>query len=90
MLIDELSMGLAPVIVEELLSTVRRVADETKAVIVLVEQHVHLALELADNALVIVHGNIRLCGAANDIAADAAALERAYLGTEETLGARRD
>jgi branched-chain amino acid transport system ATP-binding protein len=81
MLVDEMSMGLAPVIVEELLSTVRRVADETGAVIVLVEQHVHLALDLADDAMVMVHGEIRLRGAARDIAADAAALEGAYLGT---------
>jgi branched-chain amino acid transport system ATP-binding protein len=90
MLVDEMSMGLAPMIVEELLSTVRRVADETKAVIVLVEQHVHLALELADDALVVVHGDIRLRGPAGEIAADAGALERAYLGSAADDGATGD
>jgi branched-chain amino acid transport system ATP-binding protein len=80
LLIDEMSMGLAPVIVEELLPVVRRVADETGAVVVLVEQHVHLALEIADDAMVIVHGEVRLHGDARQIAADANELEAVYLG----------
>ena len=62
LLIDEMSMGLAPVIVEELLPVVRRIADETRAVVVLVEQHVQLALEVADEAMVIVHGDVQLRG----------------------------
>ena len=60
LLIDEMSMGLAPIIVEELLPTVRRIADETSAVIVLVEQHVRLALEVADRAMVLVHGEVAI------------------------------
>ena len=81
LLIDEMSMGLAPVIVEDLLPIVRRVADETGAVVVLVEQHVHLALEIADDAMVMVHGEVQLHGDAHTIAADAAGLEAVYLGT---------
>ena len=81
LLIDEMSMGLAPVIVEGLLPVVRRIADETGAVVVLVEQHVRLALEVADRALVLVHGEIALSGDAAALAADPAALEAAYLGT---------
>ena len=81
LLIDEMSMGLAPVIVEGLLPVVRRIADETGAVVVLVEQHVQLALEVADRAIVLVHGDVVLSGAARDIAADSSALESAYLGT---------
>jgi branched-chain amino acid transport system ATP-binding protein len=84
LLIDEMSMGLAPVIVEELLPVVRRVADETGAVVVLVEQHVHLALEIADDAIVIVHGEVALAGDAQTIAADAAGLEAVYLGSSGT------
>lgn len=80
LLIDEMSMGLAPVIVEELLPIVRRIADETKAVVVLVEQHVQLALEVADEALVIVHGGVRLSGPASDLAKNPELLEKAYLG----------
>lgn len=80
LLIDEMSMGLAPVIVENLLPMVRNVADQTGAVVVLVEQHVSLALDLADEALVLVHGQVRLRGNAAEIAADPVALEAAYLG----------
>ncbi|MEV7038500.1 ATP-binding cassette domain-containing protein [Amycolatopsis sp. NPDC051061] len=80
LLIDELSMGLAPVIVEELLPTVRRMAEVTGAAVVLVEQHVRLALELADRAVVLVHGETVLSGPASRLAADPGLLERAYLG----------
>ncbi len=72
-------MGLAPIIVEGLMPVLRRVATETKAAIVLVEQHVRLALEVADQAVVVVHGEIRLRGDATTLSADPAALEAAYL-----------
>lgn len=80
LLIDEMSMGLAPVIVEDLLPLVRRIADETNAVVVLVEQHVSLALSVADQAIVVVHGDVHLRGPAGELAADPALLETAYLG----------
>jgi branched-chain amino acid transport system ATP-binding protein len=80
LLIDEMSMGLAPVIVESLLPVVRRFADDTGAVVVLVEQHVQLALEVADRAAVLVHGEIRLRGSAADLAGQPDELEAAYLG----------
>jgi branched-chain amino acid transport system ATP-binding protein len=80
MLIDEMSMGLAPIIVETLLPIVRRIADDTGTAMVLVEQHIGLALEVADTALVLVHGSVALRGAARGLAADPASLEAAYLG----------
>ncbi len=80
LLLDEMSMGLAPVIVEELLPMVRRIADETNAVVVLVEQHVSLALEVADRAMVLVHGEVVLDRAAAQLRADPTLLEAAYLG----------
>ena len=80
LLIDELSMGLAPVIVESLLEIVRRVADDTDAAVVVVEQHVKLALGMADRAMVLVHGEVVLSGDANDLARRPADLEAAYLG----------
>jgi branched-chain amino acid transport system ATP-binding protein len=80
LLIDELSMGLAPVIVQALLPIVRQIADETSAGVVLVEQHVHLALGVADTAVVLVHGHVALAGPAADVANDPKRLERAYLG----------
>jgi len=79
-LIDEMSMGLAPIIVESLLPIVRRIADTTDASVVLVEQHVGLALEIADGAVVLVHGNVSLQGPAAELRNDATRLEAAYLG----------
>jgi branched-chain amino acid transport system ATP-binding protein len=80
LLIDEMSMGLAPVIVEQLVPIVRRVADDTGAAVILVEQHVRLALEVADRAVVLVHGTLVLNGDAADLRANPAVLEDAYLG----------
>ncbi len=81
LLIDEMSMGLAPLVVEGLMPIVRQVADEIGAVVVLVEQHVRLALEVADRAVVLVHGRVQLEGSAADLAADVGRLEAAYLGS---------
>ena len=80
LLVDELSMGLAPVIVEQLLPVVRRIAEDTGAAVVLVEQHVRLALDVADRAVVLVHGETVLSDSADRLAADPGLLERAYLG----------
>jgi branched-chain amino acid transport system ATP-binding protein len=80
LLIEEMSMGLAPVTVERLLPVVRSLADRTGAVIVLVEQHVQLAVEIADQVMVMVHGRVALEGAAAELADDPARLESAYLG----------
>jgi branched-chain amino acid transport system ATP-binding protein len=80
-LIDEMSMGLAPIVVESLLPVVRKIADETNAAVVLVEQHVSLALEVADSVMVLVHGDVSLRGTADEFRKDRSKLEAAYLGT---------
>jgi branched-chain amino acid transport system ATP-binding protein len=82
LLIDEMSMGLAPVIVEDLLPIVRRIADTTSATVILVEQHVRLALEVADAAIVLVHGEVTLRGSADTLRSDPGRLEAAYFGGE--------
>ena len=79
-LIDEMSMGLAPIIVESLLPVVRQIADTTGAAVVLVEQHVGLALEVADEAMVLVHGAVSLRGSCEEFRRDPSRLEAAYLG----------
>jgi branched-chain amino acid transport system ATP-binding protein len=86
LLVDELSMGLAPVIVEKLLPVIRKVADDTGAAVVLVEQHVMLALEIADTAIVLAHGDVALQGEAKALAADESLIERAYLGSADAPG----
>ncbi|PPJ25732.1 ABC transporter ATP-binding protein [Nocardia nova] len=85
LLIDELSMGLAPVIVESLLPVIRRVADDKGTAVILVEQHVRLALEIADTAIVLAHGRDVLRGSATELAADPEQIEHAYLGEAVTV-----
>lgn len=81
LLIDEMSMGLAPVIVEQLVPVVRNVADQTGAGVILVEQHVRLALEVADKAVVIVHGDVKLAEDASTLRSHPERIEEAYLGS---------
>ncbi len=66
LLVDELSLGLAPVIVEDLLGTLREYVDEGVAVVV-VEQHVDLALEIAERAYFMERGQVRFDGPAEDL-----------------------
>ena len=80
LMIDELSMGLAPVIVERLLAVIRQVADELGVGILLVEQHVRMALAIADVAYVITHGQVIAHGTAAEVAAQAETIEASYLG----------
>ncbi|MGQ0625514.1 MAG: ATP-binding cassette domain-containing protein [Sporichthyaceae bacterium] len=68
LLIDELSLGLAPVIVSELLDVVRRLRDQGLA-IVLVEQSAELALKVSDRAMFLEKGEVRFSGPAPDILA---------------------
>jgi branched-chain amino acid transport system ATP-binding protein len=78
LLADELSLGLAPLVVERMLAAVRRAADEGAAVL-LVEQHAHQVLEIADRGYVLRRGTIELRGSATELAARVDELERAYL-----------
>ena len=82
LLLDELSLGLAPIIVETLLPVVRRAADERQIGILLVEQHVHLALAVADRAYALAHGALVLEGSAQTLADDPALLASSYFGGE--------
>jgi branched-chain amino acid transport system ATP-binding protein len=83
LLIDEMSMGLAPMIVADLFQQVERIAAEDGCAVVLVEQHVSLALGVAHNASVLHRGRIVLRGPAADLRGDPARLEAAYLGAAD-------
>jgi ABC-type branched-subunit amino acid transport system ATPase component len=80
LLLDELSLGLAPVIVEWLLPVVRQFAQERDCAVLLVEQHVHLALEVADRGYVLSHGEIVLRADAEQLRGDRRLLIASYLG----------
>jgi branched-chain amino acid transport system ATP-binding protein len=84
LLIDEMSMGLAPLAVESLMPIIRQVADERDASVIMVEQHVQLALDVADEAMVLVHGSIVMSGPAEKYRNDTSAVESAYLSGSVT------
>ena len=83
LLLDELSLGLAPVIVERLLPVVRQYAHEVGCAVLLVEQHVQLALEVADRGYVLSHGEVVLHNRAEELRADRQLLIASYLGEQQ-------
>jgi branched-chain amino acid transport system ATP-binding protein len=84
MLLDELSLGLAPVIVERLLPVVREFATELGTAVLLVEQHVRKALLYADRVYVMRRGRIELSGTADEIRRRLSEVEEHYLSTTVT------
>lgn len=83
LLADELSLGLAPLVVQRLLQAVRQAADDGVGV-VLVEQHVRQALAVADTVHVLRRGRIAMTSAAAEVRHDPDALARHYLSAEGT------
>jgi branched-chain amino acid transport system ATP-binding protein len=84
LLVDELSLGLAPLIVQRLLQAVRRAATDRGTGVLLVEQHVPRALSVADRVYVMQRGKIALQGSAKDVARDLGHLRDIYLGRRAT------
>lgn len=79
LLLDEPSLGLAPLIVRDLFDTFRRVAAESGLSMLIVEQNANLALDLAQRGYVLESGVV-VAGAPADALRDDPAIRRAYLG----------
>jgi branched-chain amino acid transport system ATP-binding protein len=86
LLADELSLGLAPMVVKRLLDAVRRVAQERSMGVLLVEQHVRQALEVADRVCVMQRGRIAISGAVDDVRGRLDEIEATYLAGTPTAG----
>ncbi|MDP4977950.1 MAG: ABC transporter ATP-binding protein [Desulfobacterales bacterium] len=80
LLLDEPSLGLAPLIVEKIFDIIRQI-NESGTTIFLVEQNANMALSISGNAYVMESGLITLTGAAKDLAKDEA-IRKAYLGED--------
>jgi branched-chain amino acid transport system ATP-binding protein len=87
MLLDEPSLGLAPMLVEEIFAIVQRLNREQKLTVLLVEQNAALALAIADHGYVMETGRIVLEGSAAQLR-DNADIKEFYLGLTE-VGARK-
>jgi branched-chain amino acid transport system ATP-binding protein len=79
LLADELSLGLAPLVVDRLLQAVRRAADEQGTAVIMVEQHAHKALVYTDHAIVMRRGIVALDLSGEDARHRIGEVEQAYL-----------
>ncbi len=79
MLLDEPSMGLAPLIIKQIFQIIKKINSESNTTIFLVEQNANQALQIADRGYVIENGVITISGSANDLLANQD-IQKAYLG----------
>jgi len=83
LMIDELSLGLAPLIVQQLFAILGAI-NQDGLTILLVEQYVNLALEASSRAYVLGKGQVTVSGASSQLLADAALVKSSYLGGSVT------
>jgi ABC-type branched-subunit amino acid transport system ATPase component/predicted MFS family arabinose efflux permease len=79
--IDELSLGLAPILVEQLLAVIERLKQDGKTII-LVEQSLNIALSVADRAIFLEKGQVRFDGSADELALRHDLARAVFLGHE--------
>ena len=83
LLVDELSLGLAPLIVKEIYMQLRKVGEELGTAMLVVEQNARLALEFAATAYILNGGRVVLSGTAAEVSANDA-MKESYLGATKT------
>ncbi len=79
LLLDEPSMGLAPLIIKQIFEIIKKINEENNTTIFLVEQNANQALQIADRGYVIENGKISLTGSAQSLLQNTA-VQKAYLG----------
>ena len=79
LLADELSLGLAPIVVQRLLQAVRDAAAELGMAVLLVEQHVRQALKFADRAYIMRRGTVEISGTTTELMSRISDIEETYL-----------
>ncbi len=89
LLIDEPSIGLSPLVVQDVFRLLRRLADEQGVTVLMVEQNVKSALKMADEAIALESGRLMLHKPADELLADPN-LERIFLGAAQLEQAQKD
>lgn len=79
LLLDEPSMGLAPLVIKQIFEIIKQINDESNTTIFLVEQNANQALHIADRGYVMENGRITLSGPAQDLLENTD-IQKAYLG----------
>jgi branched-chain amino acid transport system ATP-binding protein len=79
LLLDEPSLGLAPIVVQEIFRIVRAINEHDKVTILVVEQNANIALQAAGQAYVLEVGRVAISGKSEDLQKDEA-VRRSYLG----------
>jgi branched-chain amino acid transport system ATP-binding protein len=90
LLIDEMSLGLAPMIVKRLLDFLETVTSSLGASVMLVEQQVESALKISSRAYVLNHGAVVMSGRSSDFLKERAELNKSYFGTSGSAERRSD
>ena len=85
LMLDEPSLGLAPLIVEEIFQIIRRIRDDGTAIL-LVEQNANMALAISDHGYVLESGQVLISGTAAELMRDPQ-VQQAYLGQGDVIAA---
>ncbi len=82
LMLDEPSLGLSPILVKDIFKTIKKINDENKTAILLVEQNAAIALEIADYAYIMENGQIVMDGSGEKIRSNPD-IKEFYLGLND-------